>query len=85
MSKANQRKVGITQEGYRHAQCGRTIDQCPYKDAGDRWRWMSGFERGLADLRTRLKLKKRKWRQEYSALARFWRVWYRGLNAFGVL
>jgi len=85
MSKANQRKVTIQQDGYRHAQVGRTRDQCPYKDAADRWRWLSGFDQGLQDLRKRLKRKKRQWRQEESIFAWFWRRWYATLLALHVL
>ncbi len=85
MSKGNQRKVTIQQDGYRAAQTGRTRGDCTYTDATDRWRWFTGFEEGERDLKKRKLRKKRQWRQSESRLAWFWRRWYTTLHLFGVL
>lgn len=85
MSKSTQRKMSIRQDGYRTAQVGRSRNLCPHTDAADRWRWLAGFDNGILDLRKRTVLKKRMWRQKESRVALLWRLWYRGLYAFGVL
>ncbi|WJJ55083.1 hypothetical protein [Xanthomonas phage RTH11] len=85
MSKASQRKMTIRQDGYRFAQCGRPISDCPHRNAADRWNWKSGYEEGLHQKKKAQRAKVRRERMVTGPLARWWRMWYGGLTAFGLL